>query len=194
MSGLDKYLQELRSSGELVNIYREHTEGNSARLCRINAVSSFAVYATNFNDDGEYDGIMVFRTDDITRARWGDNELEAQRRLVERVKDIPVAPELNLESISEIVKSVQKHFGYVSIATEEINDEVIYIGEVVSVDGDFLVLNEYGSKDTLERSMLILRTPEITRVDADDKYLRTILYLHTQSNKLLDVSGKQRLS
>lgn len=194
MSVLDKHLQELQASGELVEIFRERTEGNSARLCRINAISSFAIYATNFNDDGEYDGIMVFRTDDITRVRWGDNELEAQRVLVARVKDIPVAPELDLDSISKIVESVQKHFGYISIATEEINDEVIYIGEVVSVDEDFLVLNEYGSKDTLDRSMLILRTPEVTRIDADDKYQRTILYLHTQSNKLLDVSGKQRLS
>ncbi len=194
MSVLDTHLQELQKSGELVLIFRERTEGKSARLCRINAVSDFAVYATNFNDDGEYDGVMVFRTDDITRARWGDNELEAQRVLVERVKDIPFAPELNLDDIPKIVESVQKHFGYVSIATEELNDEVIYIGEVVSVDDDFLVLNEYGSKDTLERSMLILRTPEVTRIDADDKYLRTILYLHTQSNKLLDVSGKQRLS
>ena len=194
MSVLDKYLQELQSSGEIVNIYREHTEGSSARLCRINAVSSFAVYATNFNDDGEYDGIMVFRKDDVTRLRWGDNELEAQRRLVERVEDIPVAPELDLENIPKIVESVQKHFGCVSIATEEINDEVIYIGEVVSVDKDFLVLNEYGSKDALDRSMLILRTPEVTRIDADDKYQKTILYLHTKSNKLLDMSGKQRLS
>ncbi len=151
MSVLDKYLQELQSSGELVNVYREHTEGNSALLCRINAISSFAVYATNFNDDGEYDGVMVFRKDDITRLRWDDNELEAQRRLVERVKDIPVAPKLNLDDIPKIVESVQKHFGYVSIATEEINDEVIYIGEVVSVDDDFLVLNEYGSKDALDR-------------------------------------------
>jgi hypothetical protein len=193
MSVLDKHLQELQTSGELVVIFRERTEGKSARLCRINAISDFAVYATNFNDDGEYDGIMVFRTDDITRARWGDNELEAQRVLVERVKDIPVAPKLDLDNISQIVESVQKHYGYVSIATEEINDEVIYIGEVVSVDEDFLVLNEYGSKDTLERSMLILRTPEVTRIDADDKYLRTILYLHTQSNKSLDGSGNQRL-
>ena len=88
MSILDKYLQEIQSSGELVNIYRERTEGSSARLCRINAVSNFAVYVTNFNDDGEYDGIMVFRTDDITRMRWGDNELEAQRHLIERVKDV----------------------------------------------------------------------------------------------------------
>jgi hypothetical protein len=194
MSILDKYLQEFQASGELVLIYRERTEGNSARLCRINSVSTFAVYATNFNDDGEYDGIMVFRTDDITRVRWGDNELEAQRFLVERVKDIPVMPELDLTDIPKIVESVQKHFGYVSIATEEINDTVVYIGEVVSVDEDFLALNEYGFKDTLERSMLILRTPEVTRIDADDKYQKTILYLHTQSNKLLDVSGKQRLS
>jgi hypothetical protein len=194
MSVLDNYLQELQTSGELVLIYRERTEGNSARLCRINAVSTFAVYATNFNDDGEYDGIMIFRTDDITRVRWGDNELEAQRILVARAKDIPVTPKLDLDNISKIVESVQKHFGYVSIATEEINDTVVYIGEVVSVDEAFLVLNEYGFKDTLERSMLILRTPEITRIDADDKYQKTILYLHTQSNKLLDVSGKQRLS
>ncbi len=194
MSVLDKHLQDFQSSGELVLIFRERTEGKSARLCRINAVSSFAVYATNFNDDGEYDGIMVFRIDDITRVRWGDNELEAQRVLVERIKNIPVAPELDLENIPKIVESVQKHFGYVSIAAEEIDDEVIYIGEVVSVDEDFLVLNEYGFKDTLERSTSILRTPEVTRIDADSKYQRTILYLHTQSNKSLDVRAKQRLS
>ncbi len=190
---LDKYFQELQTSGEIVNVYREQTEGSSARLCRINAFSDFAVYATNFNDDGEYDGIMIFRKDDVTRLRWGDNELEAQRILIERFKDIPVAPKLDLGNITKIIESVQNNFGYVSISTEEINDEVIYIGEVVSVDEDFLVLNEYGFKDALDRSMLILRTPEVTRIDADDKYLRTILYLHTKTNKSLDETGKQRL-
>lgn len=194
MNILDNYLQELQTSGELVNIFREHTEGNSARLCRINAVSDFAVYATNYNDDGEYDGIMIFRKDDITRVRWGDNELEAQRILVERFKDNPVAPKLDLSNITKVIESVQNNFGYVSISNEEINDEVIYIGEVISVDEYFLVLNEFGFKDALDRSTLILRTPEITRVDADDKYLRTILYLHTKTNKSLDETGKQRLS
>ncbi|MGI9054672.1 MAG: hypothetical protein ACR2F2_02590 [Pyrinomonadaceae bacterium] len=194
MSILDRHFQELQMSGELVEIFREHTEANSARLCRINAISDFAVYTTNFNDGGEYDGIMIFRKDDITRVRWGDNELEAQRVLVERTKEIPVAPEINLEDIVKIIESVQQQFGYVSIATEELNDEVIYIGEVVSVDKDFLVLNEYGFKDALDRSMLILRIPEVTRIDADDKYQKTILYLHTQSKKSLDSNGKQRLS
>ncbi|MEK7724513.1 MAG: hypothetical protein AAB336_09215 [Acidobacteriota bacterium] len=184
MGVLNNYLQDLQNSGELVSIFREHTEGNSARLCRINAISSFAIYATNFNDDGEYDGIMIFRKDDITRIRWGDDELKSQQLLVERVEEVITVPEIDLASIPKIVESVQKHYGYISIATEEINDEVIFIGEVVSVDDDFLVLKEFGSKETLDRSMLILRTPEITRIDADDKYLRTILYLHKSSQTL----------
>ncbi len=57
MSVLDKHLQDIQTSGELVLIFREHTEGSSARLCRINVISSFAVYATNFNDDGNSDSV-----------------------------------------------------------------------------------------------------------------------------------------
>lgn len=89
-----------------------------------------------------------------------------------------VAPEVNLATLKDIIESVQKQFGYVTVAAEEINPDEIYIGEVVSVDADHLILNEYGPKDAMDRSMLVLDMNEITLVDADGKYERTILFLH----------------
>lgn len=50
--------------------------------------------------------------------------------------------------------------------TESYSPRVVYIGEVVSVEEDFLVLNEYGVRVYCS---LILRTLEVTRTDADDK-------------------------
>jgi hypothetical protein len=46
------------------------------------------------------------------------------------------------------------------------------------VDDDYLVLNEYGSKDAMDRSMLVLHMNEVTLVEADGKYERSILFLH----------------
>jgi ferredoxin-fold anticodon binding domain-containing protein len=98
--------------------------------------------------------------------------------LIERSGSIPAAPEVNLATLKDIIESVQKQFGYVTVAAEAINRDTVYIGEVVSVDADHLILNEYGSKDAMDRSMLVLNMDEITLVDADGKYEKTILFLH----------------
>jgi hypothetical protein len=177
MSLLDEQLKLAQEQGRLVDIYRDYHD-DSARLCRINAVSEYCVYATYFNDDGEYDGITICRKDHVTRIRWGGTDRESQRRLIENNGIIPDAPEINLGTLKDIIGSVQKHFGYVTVATEETNRDVVYIGEVVAVDDDYLILNEYGSKDALDRSMLVLNMDEITLVDADGKYEKTILFLH----------------
>jgi hypothetical protein len=98
--------------------------------------------------------------------------------LIERNGSIPAAPEVDLTTLKDIIEGVQKEFGYVTVAAEAINPDTVYIGEVVSVDEDHLLLNEYGSKDAMDRSMLVLDMDEITLVDADGKYEKTILFLH----------------
>jgi hypothetical protein len=177
MSLLDEQLKVAQEKGLLVNIYRDHYD-DSPRFCRVNAVSEYCIYATCFNDDGEYDGVTICRKDHVTRIRWGGTDRESQRRLIERSGSIPAAPEVNLATLKDIIESVQKQFGYVTVAAEAINRDTVYIGEVVSVDADHLILNEYGSKDAMDRSMLVLDMDEITLVDADGKYEKTILFLH----------------
>lgn len=176
MSLLDDYLKIAQEKEQLVDIYRDcHDDG---RLCRINAVSEYGIYATCFSVNGEYDGIVICRKDHVTRIRWGGTDRESARRLIERSGSVPPAPEINLSTLKDIVESVQKQFGYVTVAMERIKPDENYIGEVVSVDEDYLVLNEYGSSDAMDRSMSVLDMDEVTRVDADGRYERAILFLH----------------
>jgi len=176
MSLLDEQLKMAQETGVLIDIYRDYHE--DSRLGRINAVSEYCVYATCFTDDGEYDGISICRKDHVTRIRWGGTDRESQKRLIERNGPAPAAPALNLATLRDIIESVQKEFHYVTVALETLRPDNIYIGEVVSVDDDYLLLNEYGSKDALDRSMLVLDLDEVTLVEADGKYERTILFLH----------------
>jgi hypothetical protein len=103
MSLLDEQLKVAQEKGLLVNIYRDHHD-DSPRLCRINAVSEYCIYATCFNDDGEYDGVTICRKDHVTRIRWGGTDRESQRRLVERSRSIPAAPEVNLATLKDIMR------------------------------------------------------------------------------------------
>jgi len=177
MSLLDEQLKMAQEKRLFVNIYRERYD-DSPSFGPINAVSEYYIYSTRFNDHGEYDGVTICRKDHVTGLRWGGTDRESQRRLIERNGPIPAAPELNLATLKDIIESVQKEFGYVTVGAEVIKPDAVYIGEVVSVDEDYLMLNEYGSKDTMDRSMLVLTMNEITLVDADGKYEKEILFLH----------------
>jgi len=176
MSLLDEQLRMAQETGLLVDIYRDYHQ--DSRLGRVHAVTEFCVYMTCFTDDGEYNGISICRKDHITRIRWGGIDRESLKRLIERNGSVPAAPEINLATLKDIIESVQKEFHYVTVALETLTPDEIYIGEVVSVDHDYLMLNEYGPSDALDRSMLVLDMDEVTLVDADGKYERSILFLH----------------
>lgn len=180
MNLLQKYLNEARESGRFVDVYRDNHD-DSARFCRIDKVTEYCVLATRINDHGEYDGISVFCVDHITRLRWGGTDREAQSKLAARTGPLPAAPNIDLTTLPDIVQSVHHHFGYVNVAIEEIDRGICFIGEVMAVDDDHLVLHEYGPMEALDRSMLVLNTKEITKVEADGKYERDILYLHQSS-------------
>jgi hypothetical protein len=192
MSLLDEQLKVAQEKGLLVNIYRDHHD-DSPRFCRINAVSEYCIYATCFNDDGEYDGVTICRKDHVTRIRWGGTDRESQRRLVERSGIIPAAPEVNLATLKDIIESVQKQFGYVTVAAEAINRDTVYIGEVVSVDAEHLILNEYGSKDAMDRSTLVLDMDEITLIDAMGSMKKQFSFSTTRSNKALQLTRDSML-
>ncbi|MBX7223709.1 MAG: hypothetical protein K1Y36_27590 [Blastocatellia bacterium] len=177
MNLLDTYLEKALASGFFVDVYRDYHD-DGAIFCLIKAVTEDCVLTQRFDEQGEYDGLMIFPTESITRFRWGGNDRQAQQRLAEKNARIPELPAIDLTSTAASLRSLNTIFGYVTVNAAQMARHELYIGEVVAVDDEYVVLNEYGTRHTLDRSMLVLKLEEITSLQADSKYERELLYLH----------------
>lgn len=169
-------LQLLKQRQDHVDLYRDHVCSESLSGVVTDYSDDF-VYLSLFADSGFPNGVAVCRRDDITRLRWDGNERRSIAELVAAAGSRPTAPPLVLDSIHSILHSVAAAFGYVNVLTERMDDSVTFIGEIVEMDEDSLVLNTFGTFSSRDRSRLILNISDITRVDADAAYEKSVAYL-----------------
>lgn len=127
-----------------------------------------------FNEHGEYDGVVVIRKDDVSFIGIGGNRRSATEELVVEGKELDLELIINLTSIRTVIESISSKFGYVALYEEEYSED-FYIGEVLEIDDEFLLLHEYGTRKALDRSKILLRLDSITRIDADGKYEKSII-------------------
>jgi len=134
------------------------------------------------NDDSFYNGIIVFRREDITRIRWNNNDINSAFKLVTRQEKInEFISEINIESIESIIKSIDKTFKHVNLQIQNINSDWAIIGQIQEIDAETIIIKEFGTKSTLDRGMLMLSTTDITRVDADGIYENNLLKIHNEN-------------
>lgn len=176
MSVATSALHQLKLRQEHVDLYRDHLCSESLSGV-ITDYSADFVYLSLFSDSGLPNGIAVCCRNDITRIRWEGNERRSIAELVVAAGSRPTAPPLVLDSIHSILHSVAAAFGYVNVLTERMDDSVTFIGEIVEMDEDSLLLNTFGTFSCRDRSKLLLSTSEITRVDADAAYEKSVAYL-----------------
>lgn len=176
MSIATSALHQLKQRQELVDLYRDHLSSESLPGV-ITDYSADFVYLSLFAESGLANGIAVCRREDITRIRWEGNERQSLAKLVAAAGSRPTAPPLVLDSMDSILHSVAAAFGYVNVLTERMDDTVTFIGEILEMDREHLVLNTFGTFSCRDRSKLLLSTSEITRVDADAAYEKSVAYL-----------------
>ena len=90
---------------------------------------------------------------------------------------------ISIDSIESIIKSVDKAFGYVSLKIQDINSDWIIIGQIQEIDGDTIVIKEFGTMVTLDRGVLMLSIVDITRVDAGGLYENNLMKIHGKNNR-----------
>jgi len=180
MSILVEQLQKALDDEILVNIYRDDLDEDNADSGYVAHLSEGYVSLIKFTDEGHYDGLIFMDVDDITRLRMGSRALESVEKLVEKNASVPEMPEFEMSSFEEIIEQVGEHYGYVTIYVENIDEEICFTGEVVEMDDDHIVLNEYGSKGKLDRQTGVFRMDDVTRVDVDGQYENSLLYLHKE--------------
>ena len=162
-----KYLDKLKSSKELIDIYTDRYD------------ESLYGFIIDYNDDylalesindNNPDGISIFKRENITRIRWGGNEIESTQKLIDQSKRIKNIIKIDLTSIQSILKSVQNIFGYVNVFIEDIDSSVCFIGELENMDDENLVIHEYGTKVSLDRKRILLSLNDITKVEGGGAY------------------------
>jgi hypothetical protein len=172
----EKMLGLLKERQEYVDLYRDHFSGDSLSGV-ITDYSDAFVYLSLFSDSGRANGVAVCFRHDVTRIRWGGNERKSLAELVEAAAAEPTAPPLVIDSIDSVLHSVSSRFGYVNLLTERASPDITFIGEIVELDAESVVLHEFGTFSRRDRSYLLIKLDEITRIDADADYEKSVAYL-----------------
>ena len=163
-----KYLDSLKTSKELVDIYTDRYDDSYYGF--VVQYNDDYLVLESIDDDNNPDGLIVFHRENITRIRWGGNEIESTRKLINQSQRLKEITTIDLSSIQSILNSVQEIFGYVNISIEDIDSDVCFIGEIESMDDNSIVLHEYGTKISLDRKRILLKVEDITKVEGGGNY------------------------
>ncbi len=176
----DKTLETLQTKGIYVDIFTDHYDESFFGFVRV--FNDHSLLLEHYNDDGFYNGIIVFKRQDITRIRWDNNEIKSASKIINRREQIKELSDIRIDSIESIIKSVDKVFGYVSLQIQDINTDWTIIGQVQEMDTDTIIIKEFGTTSTLDRGMLMLSIDDITRVDAGGLYENNLTKIHGKNN------------
>ena len=153
-----------------------------------NADESFYGYITNqssellqlehFDEEGRFDGILILEKEDISRIRWGGNAREITENLISERTDIE---DLILSDMKSAVLSLYEQFGHVCLTMGMYGTDTMFIGEIHKHQDDSLILHEYGTRSNFDRSYLLLRWDDISRVQAGGVYEKNLHELYNKS-------------
>lgn len=175
MALYNKKLQELKEQREFVDIYTDiYDESIFGFIVDYN--ETFLVL-DSYSDSSLADGIVVFFRENISRIRWGGNEISASHAIAKESTFRNELPIIDLTNINSVIETMNNHFGYVNVLIEDITSDVCFIGEVTEMDEKSILIHEFGPKMSLDRKHILLDLEDITRVEGGGHYERSLLPL-----------------
>lgn len=168
----EKQLDTLINDETFVDIYMDYYDESYFGYI-INYNVEFLVLE-KINDDSLSDGICVLFRDNITRIRWSGNEITSTEKLIDPTLRIYKDSKINITNIKSIINDLQREFGYVTISIQDIDTGVCFIGEIIEMDDDTLVMHEFGTKISLDRKFIMLDVKNITLIESGGQYEENI--------------------
>ena len=162
-------LRRLASTVEAVEVFRDRLT-REPLVGAILGVSPHVVVLELSDPERGMGGVTAFRPADITRLRTGGRALElSTQRLREKPKRSPL-DDIALLELSSAVTVFQRSAPLITLFLEELDPETALIGRMEAVDDDYVLLDAVAPLDRLERTRMVIRYDEITRVAADGSY------------------------
>lgn len=177
MKTADNTLKTLQTKSIFVDIKTDHFDESFYGFVR--DFNDTFLLLEHYNDDSLYNGIIVFKREDITRIKWDNNGINSAFKLITRQENIEEQlSKINIESIESIIKSVDKTYKHVNLHIQNINSDWSIIGQIQEIDAETIIIKEFGTRSTLDRGMLMLSIADITRVDAAGIYENNLLKIY----------------
>jgi hypothetical protein len=173
-----KILKQFQSEDIFVNIRIDSFDESFYGFIRI--FNDNFLLLEVYDSNGFYDGIIIFRNEDISRVQWDNNNVNSIFKTLNKKEQDKRVSDINIDSIENILQSVNKAYKYVTIFMQELDSEICIIGEIVEMDDQSVVLKEFGTKSTLDRGMTLLSLKDITRVEAGGIYENNLLKVHKE--------------
>lgn len=171
----DKQLEILKSEKTLVDLYTDHF--NESDYGYILEYTDVFLVLEKYDSDCHYDGLSVFFRTNISRIRWGGNDIGSVSTLIDQSQRLPEKPDLELTSIETVLRDVYAMYGHVTVHIQDLDTDVCFIGQIQEMDNESILIHEFGSKSTLDRKFILLSLDDITRVDAGGQYESSLLKL-----------------
>ena len=178
----NKYIEKLKNEQIFLDIYTDRYEESDFGFV-IDYNDEFVVIE-KFDSDGNYDGISILIRDNISRIRWGGNEITNTSKLIEIQKRQKDKIAINLTSIETILHSINKLFGSITVHIQDLDNGVCFIGQIEEMDQDSIVIHEFGSKASMDRKFILLSLNDITRIDAGGQYENNLSKLFGEKNNV----------
>lgn len=176
MSVQTKTLKKLQSENILVDIFTDLF--NESHYGFIRKSNDKFLLLEHYNSDGIYNGIIVFRTSDITRIKWDNNNLKSTLKILTKHDQLKNINKIKIESIENVLRSINNIYNHVNLSIQNIDKEMCIIGQIEEMDKKHIVVKEYGTRATLDRGMIMIAIEDITRIDAAGTYENGLLKVH----------------
>ena len=83
--------------------------------------------------------------------------------------------------MTDAARGISDFYGYLCLTLGQYGTDVLYIGEILEELEDSLILHEFGTRARNERSFLMLRWDDVTRVQAGGVYESNLKNLYKGS-------------
>ncbi|MEO5645579.1 MAG: hypothetical protein ABIQ40_02935 [Bacteroidia bacterium] len=132
----------------------------------------------HYNDDGLYNGIVVFRTADITRIKWDNNDINSTCKTINKHNQGKKILAIKIDSLEIALKSIDGLYNHITVSIQHLDNGMVIIGTIKEMDKETILIHEYGTRSSLDRGMLMLSINDITRIDAGGTYENGLMKVH----------------
>ena len=125
MNIASKYLKKLQTEKSFVDIFTDLF--NESFYGFIRKFNDDFLLLEHYNDDGLFNGIIVFKRENITRIKWANNDINSAHKIINKHDQEKNIESIKLDSLEVILKSISKAFKHVNINIQNIINRISFI-------------------------------------------------------------------
>jgi len=171
---INNILETLMVDGELSRFDRGYKYGCDYGYILYH--DSEIVTIRDYDQDGIYQGLRIFRTSQIENVGWNGNNMVARTKIIHKVGINADPVDVDITSFDAFLDTVNEKYGYVVVSNDR--DEIAWRGPLIAHDSAFIHMINLGSPNRMDRTSCLIRKESVTSLSVDGVYERNLTMLH----------------